>query len=51
VLLLLLLLPTRLQDQHDHARISRLFITYAPASVSEQLLFADTLVCSGLQQI
>jgi hypothetical protein len=46
VLLLLLLLPTRLQDQHDchdHARISRLFITYAPASVSEQLLFADTL--------
>jgi hypothetical protein len=41
--LLLLLLPTRLQDQHDYAKISTLFITYAPASVSEQLLFADTL--------
>ena len=40
--LLLLLLPTRLQDQHDYAKISTLFITYAPASVSEQLLFACT---------
>ena len=43
LLLLLLLLPTRLQDQHDYAKISTLFITYAPASVSEQLLFADIL--------
>jgi hypothetical protein len=45
--LLLLLLPpplsTRLQDQHDNARISMLFVTYAPASVSEELWFVDTL--------
>ncbi len=44
LLMLMLLLPTRLQDQHDYAKISTLFITYAPASLSEQTHFRSTFL-------
>jgi hypothetical protein len=41
LLLLLLLLLTRLQYQKANASISRLFITFAPISVRDDLIFVD----------
>ena len=41
--MLLLLLLTRLQFQQANASISRLFITFAPISVRDDLKFVDTL--------
>jgi hypothetical protein len=40
---LLLLLLTRLQYRQENASISRLFITFAPISVRDQLEFADVM--------